>query len=60
MKVVRKTMPPSCRIWKDEEWPSTLRGILRTSVPESGHDSWTETYNNPGLYEWRLKHERGK
>ena len=60
MEVVRETMTPSCRIWKDEECPSTKRGILRTNVPEAGHDSWTETYNNPELYEWLLKHEWGK
>ena len=23
-----------------------------------GHDSWTETYNNPELYEWLLSHKR--
>lgn len=29
-----------------------------TVYPEAGHDSWTETYNNPDLYEWFLKHSR--
>lgn len=29
-----------------------------TIYPEAGHDSWTETYNNPKLYEWLLKHKR--
>ena len=29
-----------------------------TVYPEAGHDSWTETYNNPKLYEWFLSHER--
>jgi predicted peptidase len=29
-----------------------------TIYPEAGHDSWTETYNNPELYEWFLKHTR--
>ncbi|MCB8044531.1 prolyl oligopeptidase family serine peptidase [Microbacterium oxydans] len=24
-----------------------------------GHDSWTETYENPELYEWMLSHRRG-
>lgn len=28
-----------------------------TRYPEAGHDSWTETYNNPELYEWFLKHK---
>jgi len=27
-----------------------------TVYPEVGHDSWTETYDNPKLYEWFLKH----
>jgi len=29
-----------------------------TVYPEAQHDSWTETYNNPELYAWFLKHER--
>jgi predicted peptidase len=29
-----------------------------TVYPEAQHDSWTQTYNNPELYEWLLKHER--
>ncbi|MEZ6114750.1 MAG: prolyl oligopeptidase family serine peptidase [Pirellulaceae bacterium] len=28
-----------------------------TVYPEAGHDSWTETYNNPKLYDWLLKHQ---
>jgi predicted peptidase len=31
-----------------------------TIYPEAGHDSWTETYNNPELYQWLLKHKRGE
>ncbi len=31
-----------------------------TVYPDAGHDSWTETYNNPELYEWMLKHTRKK
>lgn len=27
-----------------------------TVYPEAGHDSWTETYNNPKLYDWLMKH----
>jgi predicted peptidase len=26
--------------------------------PDAGHDAWTETYRNPELYEWLLRHER--
>ncbi|HEY9852544.1 MAG TPA: prolyl oligopeptidase family serine peptidase [Leptolyngbyaceae cyanobacterium] len=29
-----------------------------TVYPETGHDSWTETYANPGLYDWFLQHNR--
>ncbi|NUQ65596.1 MAG: prolyl oligopeptidase family serine peptidase [Pirellulales bacterium] len=29
-----------------------------TAYPEAGHDSWTETYNNPELYEWLLQQKR--
>ena len=28
-----------------------------TMYPEAGHDAWTETYNNPALYEWFLQQE---
>ena len=27
-----------------------------TIYPEANHDSWTETYNNPEIYEWLLNH----
>jgi predicted peptidase len=29
-----------------------------TVYPEADHDSWTQTYNNPELYEWFLQHQR--
>jgi len=32
-------------------------GNVRFTVyPDAGHDSWTETYDNPELYEWFLRH----
>jgi predicted peptidase len=31
-----------------------------TIYPEAGHDSWTEAYNDPKLYEWFLKQKRPK
>jgi dipeptidyl aminopeptidase/acylaminoacyl peptidase len=32
-------------------------GDVRLTVyPEAGHDSWSETYANPELYEWLLTH----
>ena len=29
-----------------------------TIYPEAGHDAWTETYNNPELYEWMLLYKK--
>jgi predicted peptidase len=31
-----------------------------TRYPDAGHDSWTESYNNPKLYDWFLSHKRGE
>ena len=34
-------------------------GDVRFTVyPEAGHDSWTETYQNPELYKWLLDQRR--
>ena len=32
--------------------------VKLTIYPEAQHDSWTQTYNNPELYEWFLAHHR--
>ncbi len=29
-----------------------------TIYPDADHDSWTETYNNPELYDWLLSHQK--
>jgi dipeptidyl aminopeptidase/acylaminoacyl peptidase len=29
-----------------------------TIYPEAGHDSWTQTYNDPTVFEWLLKQSR--
>ena len=32
-------------------------GSVRFTIcPDAGHDSWTETYNNPEIYDWLLQH----
>jgi predicted peptidase len=31
-----------------------------TIYPDAGHDSWTETYNNPKVYDWLLAHKLHK
>lgn len=35
-----------------------VESVQLTVYPEAKHDSWTETYNNPELYTWFLKHSR--
>lgn len=38
-----------------------VNGRVRyTFYPEAGHDSWTEAYKNPELYEWLLSQRRGE
>ncbi len=35
-------------------------GNVRLTVyPACGHDSWSQTYDNPELYQWFLEHQRG-
>lgn len=31
-----------------------------TVYPEAQHDAWTETYRNPELYDWLLRHRRDR
>jgi predicted peptidase len=35
-----------------------VQDLKLTVYPDAGHDSWTEAYKNPALYEWLLGHER--
>lgn len=37
-----------------------VHDVKLTIHPKAGHDSWTKTYQDLELYEWLLKHERGK
>lgn len=34
--------------------------VKLTLYPDAGHDSWTEAYNNPELFEWLLAHSKGR
>jgi predicted peptidase len=34
--------------------------VKLTTYPGVGHDSWTQTYDNPELYKWFLSHRRGE
>ena len=31
-----------------------------TVYPNNGHDAWSDTYANPEIYEWMLKHKKEK
>jgi predicted peptidase len=48
---------------ESEEIVNALKGqgaeARLTVYPEAGHDSWTQTYNNPELYDWLLGHRKG-
>ena len=35
-----------------------VREIKLTIYPEAVHDSWTQTYENPEIYDWLLQHHR--
>lgn len=37
-----------------------VKDLELTVYPEAKHDSWTETYNQPELYAWLLKHQRNE
>lgn len=49
-------------IARSEEMVKALKDVGSevkfTVYPEAGHDSWTETYDNPELYSWLLAHTR--
>jgi predicted peptidase len=34
------------------------KDVKLTIYPNANHDAWTETYENPELYEWLLEHSR--
>jgi predicted peptidase len=48
-------------ITNSEQMVAALRAcgsaVRFTVYPEARHDSWTETYNNPELYEWLMQYE---
>jgi dipeptidyl aminopeptidase/acylaminoacyl peptidase len=55
---------PVVKLNESEEMVDALKAagvdVKFTVYPEAQHDSWTETYNNPELYEWFLQHRRAK
>ena len=55
-----KTVPAQKSIDMVEALKKVDANIQFTLYPGVGHDSWTETYNNPKLYEWLLEQNRQK
>ncbi len=55
---------PTVPLARSEEMVNALKAIGAnpkfTVYPEAKHDSWTETYANPALFEWFLSHKRGE
>jgi predicted peptidase len=53
---------PTVPVQRSKEMVEAVKkegGDVRLTIyPEAGHDSWTETYNNPELYRWLLEHTR--
>lgn len=50
-------------VGESERMVAALKEIGNESVkltiyPEAGHNSWTESYDNPKLYEWFMSHSR--
>ncbi|MEM9351862.1 MAG: prolyl oligopeptidase family serine peptidase [Planctomycetota bacterium] len=49
-------------VWNSRVMVNALKEVgaevKYTEYPETGHDSWTETYNHAELYEWMLNQER--
>lgn len=37
-----------------------VKEVKLTTYPGVGHDSWTQTYNDPKLFQWFLQHRRGE
>lgn len=49
-------------VQRSEEMVEAIRNqnaeIKLTLYPEADHDSWTQTYNNPDLYQWIFSHQK--
>ena len=53
---------PVVRLASDQAMVEAIKAaggnVKFTVYPEAGHDAWTETYNNPELYQWLLQQKR--
>lgn len=53
-----RVVPPRDAKWLVKELQKAGGDARLTIYPEVGHDSWTQTYENPALYEWFLSHQK--
>jgi len=53
-----RTVPPRESKVLVKELEACGGNVHFTLYPQAGHDSWTETYRNPELYEWFLSNKR--
>ena len=51
-------VPPSRSVKMVEALKKAGGHVDLTIYPDAEHDSWTETYENPELYQWMLSHKR--
>ncbi len=63
IRVFHGAKDPLVSLRSSEEMVQALKAAGAENVqlkvyPDAGHDSWTETYDNPELYEWLLKQKR--
>jgi len=56
----KDTVVPFARARQMADALKQAGGVVRfTPYPDLGHDCWTTTYADPGLYEWLLRQKRG-
>ncbi|PKP35707.1 MAG: phospholipase, partial [Bacteroidetes bacterium HGW-Bacteroidetes-15] len=41
-----------------KELEANGQNVRYTRYPNTGHDAWTETFDNPDLYKWMLEQVR--
>lgn len=51
-----RVVPPSASRQMVRALRAMGGNVKLTIYPEAAHDSWTETYNHPELYDWFLQH----
>jgi predicted peptidase len=63
IRIYQGAKDPVVRLDTAERMEKALKAAGAKNVklivyPDAGHDSWTQTYDNPEVYEWLLKHRR--